>query len=274
MNRIGIDADDQPTSCHVDGISVAALALVLMPLLTMAHELGGHAAACVLTHGRLTAVSAFYVDCDSASLLSKRLVALAGPTMDAALAVLLYGVWGNSRGDWPRLILWYCWLCCGFEAAGYMMFSGLLGLGDLGPTGDGGLAPVSHPLLWQIGLAVIGVITYVALVGAGQRTLTGMIGPGLATRNTRRKIAHGFYLAYVVAAIVASLPNPHGLDIILTSALASSGGAIAGLINIGFGARGTGSGSPFHIKRSLMLVAGGLVITGIFATTLGPTIKL
>ena len=129
-----------------------------------------------------------------------------------------------------------------------------------------------HPALWQAGLAGTGLIAYVALVAAGQRTLTAMIGSGLATRAIRRTIAHGFYATYGAAAIVASLPNPHGLDIILTSAIASSGGAIAGMINIGFGARGTGHGVPFHIARNWTVFALGLAATLAFTLVLGPTI--
>lgn len=263
----------EPPLCQVDLVSICGLALLLMPVLTMAHELGGHAATCLATHGKLTAIGTFYIDCDSATLPARRLVSLAGPVMDGVLAVLLYQVWRRLRGDWPRLIAWYCWLVCAFEAAGYLLFSGLLGLGDLGPTGDGGLAPVAHPLLWQAGLTIAGFVAYVALVAAGQRTLTAMIGSGLATRNTRRTIAHGFYATYVVAAIIASLPNPHGLEIILTSALASSGGALAGMINIGFGARGEGHGVPFRIGRSRVALALGLATTITFALVLGPTIR-
>jgi hypothetical protein len=260
--------------CRVDLLAICGIAAILMPLLTMAHEIGGHAAACLATHGKLTEIGTFYVDCDSANLAAKRIVSLAGPIMDIALSIVFFAIWSGRQTDLARLIWWYCWLSCGFEAAGYLLFSGILGLGDLGPSGDGGLAPLSHPLIWQGLMAATGLICYVLLVAAGQHTLSQIIGRGLATRNTRRKIALGFYGSYGLAAILASLANPKGLDIILTSAMASSFGALAGMINIGFGARGDGAGTDFTIKPNVPMVGCGIILLGLFAVLLGPTIKL
>ena len=89
----------------------------------------------------------------------------------------------------------------------------------------------------------------------------------------RRTIALGYYAAFGLAALVASLLNPKGLEIILTSALASSLGAIAGLITIGFGARGAGEGRRFIIARNTALLVLGPAATVLFALALGPTIR-
>ena len=37
--------------------------MLLMPLLTMWHEIGGHAAACAVQGGHGATIGAFYVDC-------------------------------------------------------------------------------------------------------------------------------------------------------------------------------------------------------------------
>ena len=268
-----IAGNDARRACHADLPTICAIAWLLMPALTLAHEVGGHAAACLATHGALNEIGSFYVDCTSATAMARRMVAVAGPATDAVLAVVFYRIWRACRTDMARLITWFCWLGCGFEAAGYLMFSGILGLGDLGPDGDGGLAPLPYPLLWRGAFAGTGLIIYVALIAVGQRTMTAMIGPGSATRGTRRTIALRYYAAFGLAALVASLLNPKGLEIILTSALASSLGAIAGLITIGFGARGAGEGRRFIIARNTALLVLGPAATVLFALALGPTIR-
>ena len=45
-------------------MTITGWGLLLMPLLTIWHEIGGHAAACALQGGRVTTIGAFYVDCD------------------------------------------------------------------------------------------------------------------------------------------------------------------------------------------------------------------
>ena len=48
---------------QVDFVTIAGLALLAMPLLTIWHEIGGHAAACVAMGGKVTEIGAFYVQC-------------------------------------------------------------------------------------------------------------------------------------------------------------------------------------------------------------------
>jgi hypothetical protein len=62
----------------IDGLTIAGIALLLMPLTTMAHEIGGHAAMCLATGGKLTELGAFYVECDAPNDVARRLVALSG----------------------------------------------------------------------------------------------------------------------------------------------------------------------------------------------------
>src|SRR3546814_7214736 len=80
--------------------------LLLMPLLTMWHEVGGHAAACALQGGRVTEIGAFYADCDGLAGLPRRIVALAGVGVNTLLALAAYALWRRARGDFARLLLW------------------------------------------------------------------------------------------------------------------------------------------------------------------------
>ncbi|MDE2595561.1 MAG: hypothetical protein KGL44_01655 [Sphingomonadales bacterium] len=257
---------------RVDRWTVAGLALLLMPLLTMAHEIGGHAAMCLATGGKLRELGAFYVECDSSGDMARRLVALAGMGMDAVLALVAWRVWRRLRGDLPRLIGWYVWLCLAFSASGYFLFSGVSGIGDLGPDKGGGIGPLPYPLVWRAAFALGGGIAYWLLVKAGIAALGTMVGQGEDTRTARRSVAHVFYAVICVAAVAASLPNPVGLFITLASAAAASFGGKAGMISIGYSARAGAGAKPFVIGRNWPLIGLGVAATLAFALVLGPTI--
>jgi hypothetical protein len=261
--------DERP---NVDWLTVAGLALLLMPLLTMLHEIGGHGAACLASGGRIEELGAFYVDCDDAGDLARRLGAFAGPAIDIVGALIGFAVWRKLRGDLARLAGWYVWLCCAFAAAGYFLFSGVTGIGDLGPQGTAGIGPLPAPWIWRAVFALGGGFAYFLLVKLGMRTLGEMIGQGPATRTARRTIAHGFYAVLCVAAVAASIPNPIGLFITLASATASSFGGNAGLISIGFATR-DGEAKAFRIERSWLLLVTGAAVVLAFALVLGPTLR-
>ena len=265
--------DGEPKATEVDAVTVAGLALLLMPLLTMAHEIGGHAMACLALGQKVTQIGAFYVECRADHSLAGRLVAAAGPAIDVVIALLGYWAWRRAGGDLGRLVLWYVWLCCAFAAAGYLAYSGLTGIGDLNPGEGGGIGPLPQPWLFRILFAVGGAFAYWKLVVLGMRTLAEMIGQGPGTRKARRATAHLFYAVLCFAAVIASLPNPVGLFVTLASATAASFGGNAGLISIGFATR-EGEARPFRIGRDWMLFAVGLATTAAFAIVLGPTIML
>ncbi len=49
---------------HIDKLTMVGWGMLLMPLLTMWHEIGGHAAFCAAQGGHVTTIGAFYVECD------------------------------------------------------------------------------------------------------------------------------------------------------------------------------------------------------------------
>lgn len=259
----------------VDRVTVAGIALLLMPTLTMVHEIGGHAATCLATGGKLVDLGAFYVNCESDGSVARRLVAVSGMAMDALLGGLAFIVWRTFlQRDLPRLIGWYVWLSLSFSAAGYFLFSGVSGIGDLGPDAEGGIGPLAYPLAWRAAFTAFGLAAYIWLVKSGIRTLNRMIGQGLQTKKARRRIAHGFYVVLCVAAVAASLPNPVGLFVTLASATAASFGGKAGLISIGYATRVQGEPQSFEVDRSWLIFALGLIASAAFALVLGPTVRL
>jgi hypothetical protein len=262
------------THPRIDLVTVAGLALLLMPLLTMAHEIGGHAAMCLATGGTVTELGAFYAQCSNTGDTARRLVALAGMGADAVLGALAFVVWRKwLSSDLARLCGWYVWLSLTFSAAGYFLFSGVSGMGDLGPGPGGGIGPLPQPLLWRAVFAVGGGLAYWHLARTGMMTLNSMIGQGPETRSARRSAAHGYYAALCLAAVLASLPNPVGLFITLASATAASFGGKAGMISIGYATRESGEARAFVVERSWPLFAAGLAASLAFAAVLGPTLR-
>ncbi|WP_426700550.1 hypothetical protein ACPPVV_14275 [Rhodanobacter sp. Col0626] len=118
---------------RVDSWTLAGLVLLLLPLLTMAHELAGHALTCVATGHLPSELGAYYVECPDTGLWARRVVAMAGTCMDVVLAVLALVGWRRVQRPLPRLVLWIVFTVKGMVAAGYWMFSGVSNLGDWGP---------------------------------------------------------------------------------------------------------------------------------------------
>lgn len=257
---------------EVDRPTMIGWALVLMPLLTMAHEIGGHAAACAAQGGDVAEIGAFYVRCRGLSGAADIAVALAGVVVNVVLAVLAHAAWRRATTDRARLLLWLVWLTQAFVAAGYLAFSGLTGVGDLGLARGGGLAPLGLPRALGLVEAAVGIAAYTLLVTAGIRTLDAMTGGDTAARSARTAITTGYYATAGGAAVVVGLLNPVGLFVTILSAAASTLGGLAGLIPVGRTLRGTPA-RPFAIRRDLRVLALGIALTAAFALVLGPGLR-
>jgi hypothetical protein len=255
----------------IDRLTMLGWGMVLMPVLTMWHEIGGHAAACVVQGGHVATLGAFYVECTGLPRLAEIIVACAGVAMNVLLAVIAFLLWRGARTDGLRLILWLVWVSEAFVASGYFLFSGVSGVGDLGTTADGALHGVPAPLMLRVAEVLIGAVCYVALVRAAIGTLTAMLGTGAATSVARRAIAHVYYATCGGAAVLVGLLNPVGIFITIMSAAASSFGGLAGFISIGYATPGGDEPYPFRIARSWpVIMLGALVLIG-FALILGPS---
>lgn len=257
----------------IDRWTIAGLALLLTPLLTMAHEIGGHAASCAALGHKITEIGAFYAGCDVDGTLAGRLVSAAGPAMDVIIALVGYQIWQRLRSDLARLVAWYVWLCCGFSAAGYFAYSGVTGIGDLNPAEGDGIGPLPYPLAFRALFALGGALAYWRLYLLGNKALSAMIGQGLETKAARRSIAHIFYAVACATAVLVGLLNPIGLFITLASAAAATFGGKAGLISIGYATHDKGEPLPFTIGRSWPIVVAGIMAALAFAIVLGPSLS-
>lgn len=259
---------------RVDVWTVVGLALLLLPLLTMAHELMGHALACVATGHQPSELGAYYVECRGTGGWSRRLVAMAGTSMDVLLACVGFLFWHLSSRSLARLAWWIVFTVKGMVAAGYWMFSGLTNLGDWGPADGGGIGPLPWPWAWRLLLFGVGLVAYIAVTRKAITMMALMLGGGPAAQRTQRTVALTLYIVGGIAAVLVSLFNPLGIFITLVSAVASSFGGTAGLFNVAYARSREQPPTDFAVGRHRSLVVAGVAMTIAFAAILGPTITL
>ncbi len=257
---------------QVDAITIVGLALVLLPLEVMTHEIGGHAVICAVTGGLIQDIGAFYVNCDAPTLWAAHATALAGVAIDTTVSCIAFLLWRRTTGDFARLVFFYVWIMKGFVAAGYLLFSGISDSGDLGTALDAGMSGIANPILWRIAIIMIGGFAYWRLIRAAIRALDTMVGDTPETQTARRKIAHIFYITIGLASVVVGLLNPVGIMITIMSAAASSFGGNAGFISVGYADPKGTQQRKFLIKRNWYVFIAGLVLLGSFALILGPTL--
>lgn len=256
---------------RVDAITIVGLGMLLLPLLTMWHEIGGHAAACAMQGGHVATIGAFYVHCDGLTRRGDVVVACAGVAMNSLLALLAFASWRRAKGDLGRTVLWLVWVGQAFVAAGYLCFSGATAAGDLGLGAHGAIGPVPNALSWRLLELTVGVGTYVVIVRRAIEGLGDMLGDDPSTQPTRRRISHLYYATCGITAVLVGLLNPLGLYVTLMSAVASTFGGLAGFIRVGQSLTLGNAESPFSIDRNWpVFIAGVIVLTG-YAVILGPS---
>lgn len=253
--------------------TLIGMALLLAPLLTMGHEIGGHGSACLLTGSPISQIGAYYVDCLSPGATAGRIVALAGTGADIVIGGVAYLLWRQVRSTGLRLFLWMMFTHKLLVAAGYPLFSGVTGIGDWGIGAQGGLGDLPNPALWRVVMVAGGLAAYYGVIRLASRSLDAMIGGGEASTPLRKLIPMTLYLVSGAVAIIVGLFNPLGIFILLASAMASTFGGMAGLFNVAYRAPPAGPTLDFVVPRCWLVIALGAVAVLGFALVLGPTLK-
>ncbi len=271
----------EASTARIDIATIAGIACIAYVIGVALHEHAGHALACILLGGKVKELGAFYVDCDYQNLsdLSIRLVALAGPMVSLWTGIVAFYLLRHiHRASAPtRLLFWLLGSIGWMTATGYLLFSGISGLGDFGTTRDGVLFNLHPEWLWRTGAIVLGVTGYWMAIQKSVHSMENMIGGG-GTEKIRRaqKIALTSYLTGGLVSLAIGLLNPYGWVIVLISAMASSFGGTSGLaweMSLMNENRDTGK-APLQVERSLKWIIAGVVITVLYTIVFGPSIKL
>ena len=180
-----------------DWLTVIALAALAYVTGTALHEHLGHAASCVALGSHVEKFGAFYVDCDDTRLSAMRVrwVALAGPIVSLLTGLVCARLLRVARAPLTRLFTWMLASIGLMTAFGYMLFSAVSGIGDLGTGNDGLLHGVAMPWLWRVLMGGIGYWLYDRSVVWSMRTLAGLSlvvrTHEVATRDRRQPLGNG-----------------------------------------------------------------------------------
>jgi hypothetical protein len=269
--------DDRSTS--VDLATIIAMAAICYTVANTLHEGLGHGGACVLVGGHPTVLNAIFFDHDdpAAAMWQRRWIS-AGGTI-ANLIVGLPLAWLLRRGKPANPSLRYClWLFCAvnlLDGFGYLLFSGIGGIGDWADFVKG----LGYPLLLRGSMAMIGAVLYfVVAPRILMPPLEPFLGKDPVTRATRsRQLCLFPYLAGGVSLVSAGLLNPYGMQLVLISAVATGFGGTS-LLAWYFGIpRKLGAGAleiPLAIPRSGPWIVAGVLVLLFFVFVLGPGIRL
>lgn len=264
-----------PSTGRVDWLTLVAVAALAYVLEVGFHEHAGHAAACVALGGRVAVFGAFYVECDYRAMGAAgiRLVAIAGPLASLLLGLLCARLLRGARTAWARLFWWAMASVGLMTAFGYLLFSAVSGIGDLGTGDDGALHGVATPWLWRLAMLAVGYWLYDRSVVWSMRALAGVAG-GREDRPRRvQRIALLCYLAGAATCIGIGLFNPEGFVIVLTSAAAASLGGTSGFAWGPPRTRvGAGDTEPATFPRSWSWIVAGFAVALVYGAVFGPSI--
>lgn len=263
-----------------DDLTVIALSLLAYTLTVLLHEHFGHALACLALGGRPAELGAFYVDCHYADMsdLSIRLVALAGPLVSLVTGGVALLVVDRLPKAASHLRYW-TWLLGTIglmTATGYLLFSGLTGLGDIGTGRSGALYLARPQWIWRMTAVVLGAASYAAVIYYSLGKFDKIIGgQGAARVKHAQKLALTSYLSGASMSVLVGLLNPIGFVIVLISAAASTLGGTSGLAWMMqlLNRKKAASTSPLRLHRSWSWIGAGFVGALLYAAILGPTVR-
>jgi hypothetical protein len=265
-------------SPRVDVPTLIAISALAYTLANIVHEGLGHGGTCVLVGARPMVLNAIFFEYDehAASLVQQRWISAGGSIANALVGFAVLGV--LRRGRLPTSSRYFLWLFAAVNlltAFGYLLYSGIGGIGDWSRVVQG----LGSPWLLRGGMAIVGAVLYFVVA---PRLLMPPLDPFLGTdpavRAARaRMLCLMPYLAGGVSLVVAGILNPYGLRVVLISAVAAAFGGTSLLAWYPGTPRTPFAGTPavpLAIERSWAWIAAGAVVLTFFVIVLGPGLRL
>ncbi len=263
----------------VDFLTLVVISAAAYLLAAGMHEMLGHGLACFMVHGQVLELGAFYVNCgyDGLSDLAIRWVVVAGPLVSLLIGTAAFILLPAVPPGRPPL-QYFTWLLGALGLmtfTGYLLFSGVSGLGDFGTSRDGLIYGAAPQWPWRVLEAVVGAASYYGVVVFSGRQMDRMIGGGGRERVRRAQaIAMTAYFSGAAVSLLIGLANPHGIVIFFTSAAAASRGGTSGLLWMMqlLNRKKETAAPPFQLARSWPWIIAGLLAIAIYAGVFGPTL--
>jgi hypothetical protein len=263
----------------IDAPTVIAVAIIAYAFANLLHEAVGHGGACLLVGGTPLTLSSMHFDGDFTGFprWAGRVVAAGGTLVNFIAAAVALFFWRRTSGS-PSVANYFLWLFGVvnlMQGTGYLLFSGVAGVGDWAEVVGG----LPFQFGWHAALAIVGGVSYWLSVRFAFRALAPYLSRDLTVRHRRAvKLALVPYVSGGVLYVVAGLLNPLGLIIVLISAVAASFGGTSGLAWGVQLLRRSGTSShpeaPAGIQRSKGWIAAAAAVAIVFVAVLGPGVKL
>ncbi len=261
----------------VDFLTLVVISASAYMLAVALHELVGHGLACLMVHGQVLGLGAFYVNCgfNGLSDLAIRWVVFAGPLVSLLVGIVAFLLLPTIPARRPQLqfFIWLLGALGLMTFTGYILFSGVSGLGDFGTARDGLIYGASPQWLWQVLEALVGVVTYYGVVLFSSRQMERIIG-GSGREHVRRaqRIAMIAYFSGAVVSLLIGLLNPLGIVLFLVSAAGSSLGGTSGLLWMMqlLNRKRESAIPPFQLARSWPWIITGLLALAVYGGVFGP----
>lgn len=263
-------AEDNKVAISVP--TVIAIGAIVMSLNVAVHE-AVHALACPLVGGDLQVYTALSVECAGGSNAASKIVSGSAPFFNLLIGAALYFYLRGrpSLSDTSWYTSWLLMLANFLSGAGYFIFSGVAGVGDMAAV----IAGWQPPLLWRGLLFLIGALLFIGLIALSLRVFGTRVG-GTTDEQIGRasRLAIWSYIGFLLPVILAALFNPDGL-----------GGlpAVAGLAAVIFGQSPLLwmmqwfraktfpklPGDPLQIRPSWALIAAAILVVVLYGIILG-----
>ncbi|HEY2742986.1 MAG TPA: hypothetical protein VGL86_00125, partial [Polyangia bacterium] len=158
----------------LDRWTIGAIAIVAWAIADLTHEAGGHGGTALVLGVHPTALTSAYLQyTETVPALTMRLIAAGGAALNVIVGLPLVAL---SRARLPARWRFFVWLLAAYNlltAFGYLLYSGVAGIGDFAAVING----VPHALVWRIVELVAGALFYFvatpALLWPGLRPFAG-----------------------------------------------------------------------------------------------------
>jgi hypothetical protein len=260
-----------PRSAPSSLATVISIAIVAYAACDMIHEALGHGLMCALLPG-VKALSISTVALQTS--VQSRLVAAAGSVVNVLAGLLLIALFRRrKRFDSLGYFLWLLATLNLFNGTGYLLFSGLLDVGDWAVV----IAGLEPYWAWRVALAIGGIVTYAGSASIAAGSMASLVRSGAVDRRDVPRLAIPAYVAGGLLLVAGSVLNPISPSLILMSGASSGFGAMAGLLFIpAVVERRTtdgAAGAP-GLRASGVWIACALLVAAIFVGIVGRGIPI
>ena len=129
-----MNASTKHNNLSIDILTILAIGIISFIIKNVIHEALGHGGTCLLVGGRPLVLSSAHFDCDTSSVSDAgiRFIAAAGTLVNFIAAYFFWLAFHSMRVKSAslRYFFWFAMSGNYFVAAGYPLFSGVIGVGD------------------------------------------------------------------------------------------------------------------------------------------------